>query len=113
MDEIPFQEEMVREREMEHRAQVVLGVRDGASADEIRRAWRRGCLRTHPDRNPRNPHAQRDFRMVNCAHHYLTDGVPCDELLDVPVGHKADSEDGKYDLDNTWGFFLWWRDKFF
>lgn len=40
----------------------VVGVRADASADEIRRAYRRRALELHPDRNPDDPDATRRFQ---------------------------------------------------
>jgi len=113
MDSIPFQENLARESELRRRALIVLRLDEGASAEEVRRAWRRECLRTHPDRNPEDRDAQKKFNKVNCAYHLLLDGTPCDELLDEPARAVGSPRDGGYMLTNQWGVFLWWRERFF
>jgi len=113
MDDLRFQDAIRNEVEAKRCAREVLGVGDEATPDEIKRAWRTACLKTHPDRNPGDSNAQRRFILVNCAYRLLTEGVPCDALLD-DVKHKVPApEQTGYNLDNPWGMFLWWRDKFF
>jgi curved DNA-binding protein CbpA len=50
----------------------VLGVEPGASADEIRRAYRRAVLLWHPDRND-DPDAPSVFHAVQEAYEHLRD----------------------------------------
>ncbi len=50
----------------------VLGVEPGASADEIRRAYRQAALLWHPDRNP-DPEAADVFHAVQEAYERLGD----------------------------------------
>ncbi len=51
----------------------VLGVSRTASADEIKRAYRRLAKEHHPDRNPDNPNAERMFKEVQHAYSVLSD----------------------------------------
>ena len=51
--------------------------------------------------------------MVNGAYRFLTDGTPCDELLDTGKDSVSTPNNAKYNLANHWGFYLWWRDRFF
>ncbi len=50
----------------------VLGLKPGASADEIKAAYRRAALRWHPDRNPGNAKAAEKFREACAAYVALT-----------------------------------------
>lgn len=51
----------------------VLGVSDGASADEIKKAYRRLAKQYHPDANPNNPEAAEKFKQISEAHAVLSD----------------------------------------
>ena len=51
----------------------VLGVGREASADEIRRAYKREALKHHPDRNPDDREAESKFKSVNEAYQVLSD----------------------------------------
>ncbi|MCK4376127.1 MAG: DnaJ domain-containing protein [Candidatus Brocadiae bacterium] len=113
VDDLGFQDVVTREVEARHLARKVLGVHESASPEDLKRAWRRACHEMHPDRNPGDPDAQRRFRVVNCAYRLLVNGTPCDELPDDSEGQQSVPRDTKYNLDNMWGLFLWWREKFF
>lgn len=52
----------------------LLGVKRSASADEIKRAYRKLVFRYHPDRNPGDEQAAEKFKQVLDAYTILSDG---------------------------------------
>lgn len=51
----------------------VLGLKKGASSDEIKKAFRKMAMKYHPDRNPDNKEAEEKFKEVNEAYAILSD----------------------------------------
>ena len=65
----------------------VLGVSKGASADEIKKGFRRKAKELHPDRNKDSPDAEAQFKEVNEAHEVLRD--PGKKAAYDHFGHAA------------------------
>ena len=51
----------------------VLGLKKGASEDEIKKAFRKLAMKYHPDRNPDDKEAEEKFKEVNEAYAVLSD----------------------------------------
>lgn len=63
----------------------ILGVDRSASAEEIRKAYRRLAVRHHPDKNPGDPEAENRFKELSAAYEVLRDADKrreYDQLLD-------------------------------
>jgi len=53
----------------------VLGVERGASAEELKKAYRRLAMKHHPDRNPGDKQAEANFKEAKEAYEVLTDAA--------------------------------------
>ncbi len=91
----------------------VLDVDETADKKQLKKAYRQAAMKFHPDKNLNDPDANRKFTLVKCAYELLAEDKPCPELLKEINSWPGVPEDGKYKLDNPWGHFLWWREKFF
>jgi hypothetical protein len=99
-------------RERRRKARAILGVPDTTDRAGIRRAFRRASLASHPDVDSTSREAGRRFHLVCCAYKCLTEGQSCEALDEIELVHEAPG-DSKYHLDNPWGYWCWWRDKYF
>ena len=114
MDEWDFQSDIGRHAEARRIALAILELEEGAGQREIKKAFRRAALANHPDRNPDDPEAQRRFIAALHAYGYLNGDTSVEETLRGIRSQVRLAHGGKgYDLSNDWGFFLWWRDRYF
>ena len=51
----------------------VLGINKSATADEIKKAFRKLAVKYHPDRNPDNKEAEEKFKEISEAYEVLGD----------------------------------------
>ena len=91
----------------------VLDVDEMADRKQLKKAYRQVAMKFHPDKNPQDPEANKKFTLVKCAYEFLAEDKPCPKLLEEINSWPGVPEDDKYKLNNPWGHFLWWREKFF
>jgi len=112
-EDFEFMERISRDLEARKAARRILEVAEDANKDLLKKAYRRAAMKYHPDHNQDDPEASRRFTLVKCAYELLADDKACDKLLEEINSWPGVVEDEKYNLDNPWGHFLWWREKFF
>jgi len=112
-DDYEFGERITRDIEARRAARKILGVHEDADEETLKKAYRRAALKFHPDHNPNDSEAHKKFSLVKCAYELLIEDEPCEMLLEEIKSWPGVPEDDKYTLDNLWGHFLWWREKFF
>jgi hypothetical protein len=108
-----FAEKITRDLEARRAARKILDVEENASKEALKKAYRQATLKYHPDHNPDDSDAHRKFTLIKCAYELLAKDKPCDRLLEEIHSWLGVPEDGEYKLDNPWGYFLWWREKYF
>ena len=112
-DNWEFMERINHDLKARRAASKILDVDEDASERDLKRAYRKVAMKFHPDHNQDDPDAARKFILVKCAYELLANDEPCPELLQEINTWKDVPDDDKYKLDNPWGHFLWWREKFF
>jgi hypothetical protein len=109
-----FMERISRDLEARRIACQILSVDETAGKAELKKAYRRTAIEFHPDKNSDDPDANKKFALIQCAYQLLAENKPCPSLLEeINSWPGVPSEDDKYKLDNPWGHFLWWRERFF
>ena len=76
----------------------VLGLKKGATEDEIKKAFRKMAMKYHPDRNPDDKEAEEKFKEVNEAYTILSDPDK-KRLVESAMGCTDESFD---DIMNDW-----------
>ncbi len=108
-----FMKKITKDLEARKAAAKILEVSELANSNDLKKAYRKAATKYHPDHNAGNPEANKKFTLIKCAYELLAFDKPCDKILEEINSWPGMPEDGKYKIDNPWGHFLWWREKFF
>jgi hypothetical protein len=112
-DDLEFMAKITRDLAARKAACQILGVPEDVSKEDLKKAYRKASMKYHPDHNQEGTETAKQFVLVKCAYELLAEDKPCPQLLEEINTWDGVPEDGKYKLDNPWGHFLWWREKFF
>jgi DnaJ-class molecular chaperone len=77
----------------------LLGLKRGASAEEVKRAYRKAVFRYHPDRNPGDDEAAGKFKQVLDAYEVLSDNKKRANYDDVT--HTGEAEEEEVEEEQT------------
>jgi len=112
-DDWDFMERITLDLQARHAACIILQVTESVDKKELKKAYRRASLKYHPDHNQDDADANRKFVLIKCAYELLAEDRPCPAILEEIGSWPGVPADDKYRLDNPWGHFLWWREKYF
>ena len=101
-----FMKKITRDLEARKAAGKILDVSESVNINELKKAYRKAATKYHPEANKK-------FVLIKCAYELLAFDKPCDKLLEEINSWPCILADSKYKIDNPWGHFLWWREKFF
>jgi hypothetical protein len=108
-----FKERIIRDIEARKAACKILEVEENTDKEQLKKAYRRAAIKYHPDHDGNSPEANKKFTLIKCAYELLAFDKPCNEILEEINSWAGVPENSKYRIDNPWGHFLWWREKFF
>jgi hypothetical protein len=108
-----FQSRVQELRRLDKLARKILDVSDTADALEIKKAYWLLAMKFHPDKNPGDKETLRKFQNIKNAYDFLMNGENGNTMQGDFLELNEDSLSEPYDTSNSWGYFLWWRDKFF
>ena len=100
----PFSKWRARRKTLEARARRILGVKEGASLGELKKAWRQMARAAHPDINQGSPYSHQRFINVKSAYLVLAKG------LDEPLEDIEGAADPLETL-NQEEYMNWWIKK--
>jgi len=79
----PFSQWRARRKKLEAQARRILGVKEGACLEDLKKAYREQARITHPDTNPDDTQSHEKFINVKAAFLVLAKGKE-EELADAP-----------------------------
>jgi preprotein translocase subunit Sec63 len=108
-----FMDKINKDLEARKAAALILGVSETADSQTLKKAYKEASIKYHPDHNGNTAEANQRFILVKCAYELLAFDTPCDLLLKDINSWPGVPQEDRSKLDNPWGHFLWWREKFF
>ncbi|HTA84054.1 MAG TPA: J domain-containing protein [Bacteroidia bacterium] len=78
----------------------ILGVEKTASADEIKKAFRKLAVKYHPDKNPGNKAAEEKFKEINEANEVLSDKEKRKKYDDLSTNYQNHRQGGRRQGDD-------------
>lgn len=112
-EEYDFQTSVKELRRLENLARRILNVSESGDAIEIKKAYWLLAMKFHPDKNPGDKETLRQFQNIKNAYDFLMNNENGNNMEGTIEEMNKDSLSEPYDTSNSWGYFLWWRDKFF
>ncbi len=110
---LDFMDTINQQLEAQKAAYRILHVPETADMKQIKKAYRAAAVEHHPDHHQNSPQANQEFVRIKCAYEFLLQGTYCDLLFEQNYDSCSNGEESPYRTDNSWGHFLWWKDKFF
>jgi len=111
-DDPDFMHQITLDLAAREAARRILGVAENASSEQLKKAYRIAAKQHHPDHNASSPEADRIFKLIRCAYELLAFDKACHAFPSITT-YRHVPEDDNYRLENAWGYFCWWREKFF
>ncbi len=94
---------------MSHELYEILGVSRSASHEDVKKAYRDGVMKWHPDRNPGNPEAEERFKAISFAYETLGDPTQrqlYDLSVDLPNGTTVNPDEVARLFTAVFGSFM-------
>ena len=110
-NEFDFQKEFRQRLYEEGLARKILGVSETADMVKIKKAFWQLAIKFHPDKNPGDKKAFSEFKKILNAYKFLCGEEDFAGIYEDAAQNNNELS-GKYNPDNSWGFFARWKDTF-